>query len=148
MGKDNILFHSLLAPATLQSTGVSYVRPQRLAVTEYLMYEGGKFSKSNNIGLFGDDCMKMGVSCDVWRYVLLVNRPENSDTHFSLNTLSTHNRTDLLNNLGNLFNRILKYAHTNFPAPPPALEPSRYTNLEHSLINDFETLIAKYCKQM
>jgi methionyl-tRNA synthetase len=54
----------------------------------------------------------------------------------------------LLNNLGNLFNRILKYAHINFPAPPPPLSLSRYTNLEYSLITDFEALLSKYCKHM
>lgn len=78
MGKDNIAFHSILAPATLQCTQQSYVKP-RLAVTEYLLYEGGKFSKSNQIGVFGDDCQKTGIKSDVWRYFLLVSRPETYD---------------------------------------------------------------------
>lgn len=38
MGKDNIAFHSIMAPATLESTGVPYVKPKRLSVTEYLKY--------------------------------------------------------------------------------------------------------------
>lgn len=75
MGKDNIAFHSILAPATLKCTGQPFVKPYRLSVTEYLMYEGGKFSKSNNIGVFGDDCQKTEIISDVWRYVLLANRP-------------------------------------------------------------------------
>ena len=33
MGKDNIVFHSTMAPATLMGTGDNYVRPKRLAVT-------------------------------------------------------------------------------------------------------------------
>jgi methionyl-tRNA synthetase len=33
MGKDNILFHSIIHPATLQCTGEPYIKPYRLAVT-------------------------------------------------------------------------------------------------------------------
>lgn len=75
MGKDNIAFHSIMFPATLQSTCLPYIKPHRLSVTEYLLYEGGKFSKSNNIGVFGDDCAKTGIKSDVWRYYLLLSRP-------------------------------------------------------------------------
>jgi methionyl-tRNA synthetase len=39
------------------------------------MFEGKKFSKSNNIGIFGDDCQKTGIKSDVWRFALLSNRP-------------------------------------------------------------------------
>ncbi len=39
------------------------------------MYEGGKFSKSNNTGIFGNDCQNTGIKSDIWRYVLLINRP-------------------------------------------------------------------------
>lgn len=75
MGKDNIVFHSTMAPATLMATGEPFIRPTRLAVTEYLMYEGGKFSKSNNMGVFGNDCQQTGIDSDVWRYYLLSSRP-------------------------------------------------------------------------
>lgn len=75
MGKDNIVFHSILSPSVLQSTSQSYLKPKKLSVTEYLLYEGGKFSKSNNIGIFGDDCQKTGIKSDVWRYFLLLSRP-------------------------------------------------------------------------
>lgn len=44
------------------------------------MYEGGKFSKSRNYGVFGNDCIKTGVKSDVWRYCLLSNRPETYDS--------------------------------------------------------------------
>jgi len=35
-----------------------------------------KFSKSRNTGVFGDDAMDTGIPSEVWRYYLLVNRPE------------------------------------------------------------------------
>lgn len=83
MGKDNTAFHSILAPATLHSTSKPYIKPERLSVTEYLLYDGGKFSKSNNRGVFGKDCQKTGIPSDVWRYYLLINRPESFDTEFT-----------------------------------------------------------------
>jgi len=41
-----------------------------------------KFSKSRNQGVFGDDAAKTNIPAEVWRYYLLINRPENSDTTF------------------------------------------------------------------
>ena len=56
MGKDNIIFHSIISPAGLMAANDKWILPSKLAVTEYLNYEGGKFSKSQNKGVFGDDC--------------------------------------------------------------------------------------------
>lgn len=50
--------------------------------TEYLNYEDGKFSKSNGIGVFGDSVQKTNIDVEVYRYFLLANRPESSDTMF------------------------------------------------------------------
>lgn len=33
MGKDNIMFHSIMAPCTLMATGENWVRPHRIAAT-------------------------------------------------------------------------------------------------------------------
>ena len=60
-----------------------------ISSTEYLNYEldketgkAMKFSKSNNTGVFGDNAMDTGIPVEVWRYYLLVNRPEQQDTVF------------------------------------------------------------------
>ena len=47
-----------------------------ISVTEYLNYEGGKFSKSRGVGVFGNDAQATGIPVEVWRYYLLTNRPE------------------------------------------------------------------------
>jgi len=36
----------------------------------------GKFSKSKGIGVFGNDAKDTNVPPEVWRYYLLMNRPE------------------------------------------------------------------------
>jgi methionyl-tRNA synthetase len=61
MGKDNVLFHSIICPATLLGTKSNWILPSQLVASEYLLYEGGKFSKSHNIGIFGDQCIETGI---------------------------------------------------------------------------------------
>ena len=80
-----------------------------ISSTEYLNYEDSKFSKSNGTGVFGDDAAKTGVSSEVWRYYLLVNRPEQSDSVFTWQDFQAKNNGELLNNLGNFSNRVLTF---------------------------------------
>jgi len=50
---------------------------------EYLNYEGGKFSKSHNRGVFGPAAKETGIPASVWRYYLISTRPETQDSMFS-----------------------------------------------------------------
>ena len=50
---------------------------------EYLNYEGGKFSKTHNRGVFGPAAKETGIPADVWRYYLISVRPETADAMFS-----------------------------------------------------------------
>lgn len=45
----------------------------------------------------------------VWRYFLLSNRPETSDTDFKWSDLAAKNNSELLANLGNFVNRALAF---------------------------------------
>jgi methionyl-tRNA synthetase len=45
----------------------------------------------------------------VWRYFLLSNRPEASDTDFKWSDLAAKNNSELLANLGNYVNRALSF---------------------------------------
>ncbi len=105
MGKDNIPFHTIIFPASLIGTRKEWTLVYHLSSTEYLQYEGGKFSKSNHTGVFGDDAEKTGIPADVFRYYLLINRPENSDTTFSWDDFAEKLNNELVANLGNLVNR-------------------------------------------
>jgi len=44
------------------STSTKWQMPNKIAATEYLKYEGGKFSKSHNIGVFGDQCQQTNIA--------------------------------------------------------------------------------------
>lgn len=43
---------------------------------EYLNYEDGKFSKSRDIGVFGDNASDTDIPADIYRFYLLYIRPE------------------------------------------------------------------------
>ena len=82
--------------------------------TEYLNYEDTKFSKSRNIGVFGDDVKKTGIAVDLWRFYLLANRPERNDSHFNWQDFIEKVNSEFIDNIGNLTNRALVYLQKNF----------------------------------
>ncbi|KAL5784316.1 hypothetical protein ACOSQ2_006708 [Xanthoceras sorbifolium] len=114
MGKDNVPFHTVMFPSTLLGTGENWTLMKTISVTEYLNYEAGKFSKSKGIGVFGNDAKDTNIPVEVWRYYLLTNRPEVSDTLFTWADLQAKLNSELLSNLGNFINRVL-----SFIAKPP-----------------------------
>lgn len=109
MGKDNVPFHTVMFPSTLLGTGENWTLMKTISVTEYLNYEAGKFSKSKGIGVFGNDAKDTNIPVEVWRYYLLTNRPEVSDTLFTWADLQAKLNNELLNNLGNFINRVLSF---------------------------------------
>ena len=59
-----------------------YTTVSHLSATEYLMFEGKKFSKSNGVGVFCDTLPKTNIEASLWRFYLLAIRPEQFDTSF------------------------------------------------------------------
>jgi len=109
MGKDNIPFHSVLFPASLLGANDNYTLIDTMSVNEYLNYEDDKFSKSRGIGVFGDNAKETGIGPDEWRYYLMNNRPEKTDTTFTWKDLQEKINNELAGNLGNLVNRTLTF---------------------------------------
>ena len=62
MGKDNVRFHTVIFPSCLIGSKDPYTLLHHINTTEYLQYEGGKFSKSRNIGVFGDKARDLGLT--------------------------------------------------------------------------------------
>lgn len=144
MGKDNVPFHSVIFPASLIGTGENWTTVNSLSSTEYLNYEDGKFSKRQNVGVFGDQAQDTGIPSEVWRYYLLTNRPEHSDTVFSWDDFQSKLNNELLANLGNFVNRALKFVaeEKNFGGIVP--ERSELTDADKESIEEINKLIAEY----
>ena len=65
MGKDNVPFHTIIFPASQIGTRERWTQMKNISVTEYLNYEGEKFSKSNGVGVFGDNARETGIPVEV-----------------------------------------------------------------------------------
>ena len=111
MAKDNIPFHTILFPATLIGSQEQHTLLHHINSTEYLNYEDTKFSKSNGTGIFGDDAKNTGIPSDVWRYYLLINRPESADTTFHWEDFQEKLNNELVANIGNLVNRVITFVN-------------------------------------
>jgi methionyl-tRNA synthetase len=112
MGKDNVPFHTVVFPCSQFGTGDKWTMLNTISTTEYLNYENGKFSKSRGIGVFGNNAKETGIPSDVWRYYLLSHRPETSDSEFEWKGFIDSNNNELLKNLGNFVNRVIKYVNS------------------------------------
>ena len=109
IGKDNIPFHTVIFPSSLLATGEKWTMLHHMSSTEYLNYEGGKFSKSRGIGIFGNDVQETGIPADVWRFYMFYNRPENQDFTFTWKDVQEKINKELIGNLSNLVNRTLTF---------------------------------------
>ena len=114
MAKDNIPFHTVVFPACLMGTEKPWTLLHHINSTEYLNYENEKFSKSRKIGVFGSDIMKLDLHIDLWRFYLLHNRPERSDSNFSWQTFLEDINSNFIDNIGNLVNRVLVFYNKQF----------------------------------
>lgn len=136
MGKDNVPFHTIVFPGTLLATGKKWTMLHHISTTEYLNYEDGKFSKSRGVGVFGNDAMASGIPAEVWRYYLLLNRPEGSDAVFTWDDLGVKVNDELINTLGNYINRTVNFLYKFFDATVPQLDPGDEENVEFTAMVD------------
>jgi methionyl-tRNA synthetase len=114
MAKDNVPFHSIIFPSTLLGSDFPMgVGVTHLAASEYLLFNDSKFSKSNNVGIFGNQVIelskKLDIDADYWRYYLLKIRPENSDSNFTYEDFEVVIKGELVSKFGNLIQRVVKF---------------------------------------
>ncbi|MEM6742160.1 MAG: methionine--tRNA ligase [Pseudomonadota bacterium] len=123
MAKDNIPFHTLSFPATL--FGASAEGEERWHLVDYikgfnwLNYEGGKFSTSQGRGVFMDQALDI-LPSDYWRWWLLSNAPESSDTDFTWEAFQQGVNKDLADVLGNFVSRVTKFCRSRFGEAVPS----------------------------
>lgn len=145
MGKDNVPYHSITFPATLMGTRENWKLVDYLKGMSYLTFNGGKFSKSEKVGIFCDQAVEE-FPADYWRYWLMANAPESSDSSFTFEGFANTINKDLNDVLGNFINRVLKMTTSNFGQQVPeggeagADEEALYNRVDE-LINDYTTYL-------
>lgn len=121
IGKDNIVFHTLIFPAMLHSKG-GYILPKNVPANEFLNLEGQKFSKSRNWSIDLQDYFndfKDETAADALRYALLMNLPETRDADFTWKDFQTRNNSELAAIFGNFVNRTAQFIAKNFDSKVP-----------------------------
>ena len=127
IGKDNIVFHTIIWPAMLMGYGGLNL-PYDVPANEFLTIEGRKLSTSRNWAVWLPDYLSR-YDPDPLRYVLSINMPETADTDFSWREFVRRNNDELVATYGNLVHRVLTITYRNFdgcvPSPGTPDEQSR-----------------------
>jgi len=126
MGKDNIVFHTVIWPSMLLGYGRGgelgadkgeLHLPDEVVASEFLTMEGKQLSTSRAVAIYVHDVLER-YDPDPVRYFLTAAGPETQDTDFTWAEFLRRNNDELLANWGNLVNRTLSSAFRNFGEVP------------------------------
>jgi methionyl-tRNA synthetase len=143
MGKDNIIFHTIIWPAILLGAGDLHL-PDEIVASEFLHMEGSKLSTSRGHVIYVKDVLDR-YDADALRYYLMIAGPENQDTDFTWSEFVRRNNDELVATWGNLVHRTLVNVHRNFGAVP---EPGSLTASDQALINEVEGALDYVAQQL
>jgi methionyl-tRNA synthetase len=132
MGKDNVPFHTVGFPCTLigvnerlgpdgawtPASNAPWKLVDRLKGFNWLDYYGGRFSTSQQRGVFMDQALEL-LPADYWRWWITANAPEGSDASFVWEQFQAQVNADLADVFGNFVNRILRFTESRFEGKVP-----------------------------
>jgi len=118
LGKDNIVFHTIIWPAMLMGYG-GLNFPYDVPANQFVTFEARKASKSRKWAVWMPDYLSR-YDPDPLRYMLSINMPETSDTDFTWAEFFRRNNDELVATWGNLVNRVLTFVYRNFDGAVPA----------------------------
>ena len=132
MGKDNVPFHTVGFPCTLigvnerlgpdgawtPASNAPWKLVDRLKGFNWLDYYGGRFSTSQQRGVFMDQALEL-LPADYWRWWITANAPEGSDASFVWEQFQAQVNADLADVFGNFVNRILRFTESRFEGRVP-----------------------------
>jgi methionyl-tRNA synthetase (EC 6.1.1.10) len=105
VGKDNIVFHSIIWPGMLLAHG-NMILPYFVAANEFLNFRGEKFSKSKGTGFSMIQLLER-YDPEFIRFGVLYNLPEEHDADFTIEEFENRVNTELIDKFGNFVNRAL-----------------------------------------
>ncbi|MBI9072482.1 MAG: methionine--tRNA ligase [Melioribacteraceae bacterium] len=153
IGKDNVVFHTIIFPAILMAWNDAnpddqYLYPENVPANEFLNFEGKKFSKSRGWGIDAIDFLNQ-FPADPLRYTLAANLPESKDTDFYWKEFQGRNNNELADILGNFVNRTFIFANKHFESKVP--ETGELLDIDKDMLSYIESqpkkigeLIEKY----
>jgi len=157
VGKDNIVFHSIIFPIMLKLHG--NILPDNVPANEFLNLEGDKMSTSRNWKLdmrdYIVDFVKKenggGQCVDMLRYYLTQIAPETKDSEFTWKGYQDAVNSELVSIFGNFVNRTFVLMHKLCNGKVPAFHNDLIDDTDKQLITDIsaakekvESLIEQY----
>jgi methionyl-tRNA synthetase len=143
IGKDNIVFHSIIFPIMLHAEG-EYIVPDNVPANEFMNLEGDKMSTSRGWSIETHEYLEdFPDKPDVLRYALLTNLPETKDSEFTWKDFQSKNNNELVAIFGNFVNRALVLTQKYFDNKIPKV--ASLTEVDQKVISelkDFPSRIA------
>ncbi len=134
LGKDNIVFHTILFPAMLMAYNAakagagsnpssliphpssfesSFILPDNVPANEFMNLESQKLSKSRGWIIELHEMLER-YPADVIRYAIATMLPEQKDSDFTWREFQAHVNNELADIFGNFANRVLTFASKHF----------------------------------
>lgn len=136
LGKDNIVFHSVIFPSMLKSMG-DFILPENVPANEFLNLEGDKFSTSKNWAVWLDDYLQdFPDKTDLLRYVLCSILPEQKDADFTWADFVAKNNNELVNNFANFVHRSIVLTNKYWGGIAPA--QGKLTDFDKEILEELK----------
>lgn len=144
IGKDNIVFHSIIFPIMLKLHG--NILPDNVPANEFLNLEGDKMSTSRNWKLEMRDYINDFVkpenggaqAVDMLRYYLTQIAPETKDSEFMWKGFQDAVNSELVSIFGNFVNRAFVLMHKLCGGKVPKLHEGVMDEKDHQLVKAIE----------
>ena len=157
IGKDNIVFHSIIFPVMLKLHG--YILPDNVPANEFMNLEGDKMSTSRGCSIEMEEYINDWIKpenggesmADVLRYYLTTISPETKDSEFTWKGFQEANNSELANIFGNFVNRTFVLMHKLCKGKVPPLHGDIFDDIDKGMFADIaaakekiESLIEQY----
>lgn len=119
LGKDNIVFHTIIFPSMLKLNG-DYILPTNVPANEFMNLEGKKLSTSRNWAVWVHEYLEeLPNMQDELRHAIIKYMPETSDSEFTWGGFKEAVDADLMGNLANFINRVVVLTNKYFKGEVP-----------------------------
>jgi methionyl-tRNA synthetase len=144
IGKDNIVFHSIIFPVMLKLHG--NILPENVPANEFMNLEGDKMSTSRGWSIEMDEYINDWIKkdnggdsmADILRYYLTTISPETKDSEFTWKGFQDASNSELGNIFGNFINRAFVLMHKLCKGKVPPLHAGVFDDADRKMFVEIE----------